>query len=245
MTGYKLYPNLPSSAPPENPQVAYHLSVIQAKMQGLIHKEQMFKKKYETYTEILNRLTWLNACSSGITVATGISSVATFATFVRIPVSVVLGVASMTGAIASGIILVLAKKYQKKLKKVTCLIGIITPALVVFERVISGALKNGVIDEEEFNTLQTLHLETLKGELQRQNKLISSERPFKILQNETKIIKIGQAVLEIFNFKDRDLDNFTRKNDRKTENVVFLEDLHRLKNNRLCDVRNDKCTYQQ
>ena len=40
----------------------------------------------------------------------------------------------------------------------------------------------------------------VKGELQRQNKLISSERPFKILQNETKIIKIGQAVLEIFNF---------------------------------------------
>ena len=42
----------------------------------------------------------------------------------------------------------------------------------------------------------------IKGELQRQNKLISSERPFKILQNETKIIKIGQAVLEIINFKD-------------------------------------------
>ena len=42
----------------------------------------------------------------------------------------------------------------------------------------------------------------VKGELQRQNKLISSERPFKILQNETKIIKIGHAVLEIFNFKD-------------------------------------------
>ena len=44
--------------------------------------------------------------------------------------------------------------------------------------------------------------EDLKGELQRQNKLISSERPFKILQNETKIIKIGHAVLEILNFKD-------------------------------------------
>ena len=55
----------------------------------------------------------------------------------------------------------LTKKYQKKLKKVTRLIGIITPELVVFERVISGALKNGVIDEEEFNTIQTLHLETL------------------------------------------------------------------------------------
>ena len=121
----------------------------------------MFKQKYEKYNKILNRLTWLNAWSSGISVATGISTVATFATFVRLPVSVVLGAASMTGAIASGIISTLTKKYQKKLKKVTRLIDIITPALVVFERVISGALKNGIIDEEEFNTLQMLHLETL------------------------------------------------------------------------------------
>ena len=104
---------------------------------------------------------WLNACSSGISVATGISSVATFVTFIAIPVSAALGVASMTGAIASGIISVLTKKYQKKLKKVTKLIDTVTPALVVFERVISGALKDGIIDEEEFNTLQTLHLETL------------------------------------------------------------------------------------
>ena len=119
MTDYKLYPNLPPSALLENPQVAYHLSVIQAKMQGLKYKEQMFKKKYEKYTKILNRLTWLNACSSGISIATGISSVATFVTFIGIPVSAALGAASMTGAIASGIILVLIKKYQKKLKKVT------------------------------------------------------------------------------------------------------------------------------
>ena len=60
---------------------------------------------------------WLNACSSGISIATGISSVATFATFIRIPVSAALGAASMTGAVSSGIILVLTKKYQKKLKK--------------------------------------------------------------------------------------------------------------------------------
>ena len=161
MTEYKLYPNLPPSVPPENPQVAYHLSVIRAKMQGLKNKEQMFKQKYEKYTKILNRLMWLNACSSRISIARGISSVATFATFVGLPVSVALGAASLTGAIASGIISMLTKKYQKKLKKVTKLIDIVTPALVVFERVISGALKNGIINGEAFNTLQTLHLETL------------------------------------------------------------------------------------
>ena len=65
MTDYKLYPNLPS-AHPEKPQVAYHLSIIQAKRQGLMAKEQTFKKKYEKYTKILNRLTWLNACPSSL-----------------------------------------------------------------------------------------------------------------------------------------------------------------------------------
>ena len=160
MTDYKLYPNLPS-APPENPQVAYHLSVIQAKMQGLKNKEQMFKQKYEKYNKILNRLTWLNACTSRISVATGISSVATFATFVGLPVSMALGAASLTEATDSGIISTLTKKYQKKLKKVTHFIDIVMRATVVFDRVISGALKDGIIDEKEFNNLQTLHLETL------------------------------------------------------------------------------------
>ena len=121
----------------------------------------MFKQKYEKYNKILNRLTWLNACSIRISVATGISSVATFAIFVGLPVNMALGAASLTGVIASGIISMLTKKYQKKLKKVTRLIDVVTPALVVFERVISCALKNGVINEEEFNTIQTLHLETL------------------------------------------------------------------------------------
>ena len=173
MTSYNIYPSLPlgeapcpgrPSAPPEAPlgsQVGYHLNIVQAKQRGLKNKEQMFKQKYEKCNKILNRLTWLNASSSGISVATGISSVATLATFIRIPVSAALGAASMTGAIASGIISTPTKKYQKKLKKAIKLIDIVTPALAVFERVISGALKNGVIDEEEFNTIQTLHLETL------------------------------------------------------------------------------------
>ena len=121
----------------------------------------MFKQKYKKYTKILNRLTWLNDCSSGISIATGISSVATFTTFVGLPVSMALGAASLTGVIASGIISTLTKKYQKKLKKVTRLIDIVTRATVIFDRVISVALKDGIIDEEEFNTLQALHLETL------------------------------------------------------------------------------------
>ena len=114
--------------------------------------------------------------------------------------SAALGVASMTRTIASGIISALAKKYQKKLKKVTKLIDIITPALVIFERVVSGALKNGVgpagiplhgIDEEALNTLQTLDLETL-NELTGVDRRMEAEHRFlveKILLEEINNIK--------------------------------------------------------
>ena len=91
-------PEDPSALPevPPRSQVGYHLNIVQAKQRGLKNKEQMFKQKYEKYNKILNRLMWLNACSSGISIATGISSVATFATFVGILVSAALGAASMT-----------------------------------------------------------------------------------------------------------------------------------------------------
>ena len=68
----------------------------------------------------------------------------------------------------------LTKKYQKKHKKVTKLIDIVTPALVIFERVVSKALKDGIIDEEEFNMLQTLHLKTL-NELTRIDRSMEAE----------------------------------------------------------------------
>ena len=49
-----MYPILPPEVPPpevpgprfvENPQIPYHLNVVQAKRRGLINKEVMFKKK--------------------------------------------------------------------------------------------------------------------------------------------------------------------------------------------------------
>ena len=139
----------------------------------------------------------LNVATLDIPVATlvaiGISSVATFATFVGLPVSISLGEASLTGAIAGGIVSVLTKKYQQKRKKVTKLIDIITPALVVFKRVVSGAIKNGIIDEEEFNTLQTSHLETL-------NELTGVDRR---MEAENRFLVEKSLIEEINNIKKK------------------------------------------
>ena len=87
--------------------------------------------------------------------------------WIGLPVSIPLGVTSLTGAIASGIVSVLTKKYQKKLTKVMKLADIIMPALAVFETSVSKALKNGKIDEEEFKLLQTFHLKMLKVPMKR------------------------------------------------------------------------------
>ena len=74
MTSYNTYPILLSALAEAPPQAGYHLNVVQAKRRGLIAKEQIFKKKYKKYYKILNRITCLNACSSGISIATGISN---------------------------------------------------------------------------------------------------------------------------------------------------------------------------
>ena len=72
-----------------------------------------------------------------------------------------MGAISLAGASVSGVTTVLTKEYQKKLTKVTKLTDIITPATAVFETCLSKALRNGKIDEEEFNLLQTFHLKTM------------------------------------------------------------------------------------
>ena len=66
------------------------------------------------------------------------------------------------------------KKYQKKLKTVTKLIDIVKQTTVVFDGVIFVALKDGIVDEEEFNALQTSHLETL-NELTGVNRRMEAE----------------------------------------------------------------------
>ena len=102
------------------------------------------------------------------------SSVAAFTTFIGLPVSIPLCAASLTGVIASGIISVLTKKYQKKLSKITKLADIITSSIAVFEMCLSKALKDGKIVVEEFNLLQTFHLKTM-NELTGINHRLESE----------------------------------------------------------------------
>ena len=86
---------------------------------------------------------------------------ATLSKLIGLPVTIPLSAVSLAGASVSGVTTVLTKKYQKKLLKVTKLTDIITSAIALFEKCLPEALRNGKIDEEDFNLLQTFHLKTL------------------------------------------------------------------------------------
>ena len=163
---------LPSAPPP--PQDVYHWVLIKSKEEELLKLKERYEGKHKKYTKILDRLLWLNASSSGITVASGISSVATLSTFIGLPVSIPLAAVSLTGAGISGITTALTKKYQKKLTKVTKLIDKVTSALAVFETSASKALNDGRIDEGEFGMLQGLHFKVL-SELTAINRKMEAE----------------------------------------------------------------------
>ena len=49
--------------------------------------------------------------------------------------------------------------------------------------------------------LAIIVITSIKGELQRENKLASYEKAFKMLENDMCITVIGQAILELLNFK--------------------------------------------
>ena len=156
-----MYPQLEKTLPSAPPQDVYHWSLIQSKKLELLKLKEKYENKHKKYAKILDRLVWLNASSSVITVASGISSVATLSTLIGLPVSIPLAAASLTGAGISGITTALTKKYQKKLSKVTKSIDKVTSALAVFKTSVSKSLNDGRIDEREFGMLQGLHFKVL------------------------------------------------------------------------------------
>ena len=142
---------------------------------------------------MLDQLVWLNACSSGLSTAAGISSMATLSTFIILPASIPLGAVSQAGVCVSRVAIVLTSKYQKKLSKVTKLVNIITLAIAIFEMSMSKALNNGEIDGREFGILQLLHLKAV-NKLTNINQKMESENRLQLqktyLEEINKIKKI-------------------------------------------------------
>ena len=83
-----------------------------------------------------------------------------------------------------------------------CRVEIHTPTKQTFKQFDMHAEFNIFLDQKSpACKIVRFHNSDIKGELQRENKLISYERTFKMLGNDMDIAGIGQAVLELLSFK--------------------------------------------
>ena len=89
----------------------------------------------------------------------------------------------------SGILLLISKKYKKKLLKCYELLDLITSSLATFESLISISLDAGtIIDAKEFHKLQTLYLQlmTYVRNIDRKMKVQTEESFQKAIMDEIK-----------------------------------------------------------
>ena len=136
----------------------------------------------------------LNASTSAssVGVISSISTIRTAFTVVRLPISASLGVVSTVSTCVSGILLLISKKYKKKLLKCYEVSDKITSSLATFEVLISLSVNDGtVIDAKEFHKLQTLYLQlmTYVRNIDRKMKVQTEESFQKTIMDEIKNLK--------------------------------------------------------
>ena len=193
MAEIKIYPVLPSAPEDSSEQDKFNRKTINYEFRELVTLKNKFNKKYEKYNRVLDRFMLVNAASSGISIASGIGSLATLSTFLGIPVSIPLGALSLTGASITGITTVLIKKYHKKLQKVMTLYDIVTSGIAIFETSVSRSLNDGMIDLKEFQMLQGIYYQAL-------SKLSSTDRK---METETRSKFEKNMLDEVQNIKRR------------------------------------------
>ena len=159
---FKIYPKLPTAPENSSEQDKLNTNTINSELHELLQLKDKFNTKYNKYNKVIERLMLLNASSSALTIGSSVSSIATAATIVDIPVSAGLGGVALAGSISVGLIRALVKKYQKKLNKVMKLYNIATSATAVFETSILQALNDGKIDLKEFQLLQGTYYKALE-----------------------------------------------------------------------------------
>ena len=181
-----LYPKLPSA--PLMSQESFNIEMVRKYYQDITvlkKKYQEMQRKYKnTYNKLLNTFT---GASSG-----GVSTIGTAFTVVGLPISASLGVVSTVSTCVGGILLLISKKYKKKLLKCHDLLDKMTSSLATFEVLISPSLDDGtVIDAKEFHKLQTLYLQlmTFIRNIDRKMKVQTEESFQKTIMDEIQNLK--------------------------------------------------------
>ena len=112
-----------------------------------------------------------------------------------LPISATLSVVSTVSTCVGACLLLMSKKYEKKLLKCYDLLDKITTSLVTFEALISLSIDDdSVIDVKEFHKLQTLYLQLMTHvrNLDRKMKVQTEENFQKTIMDQ--IVNVKKAL---------------------------------------------------
>ena len=155
-----MYPKLPSA--PSISQESFNVETIRKYYQDITDLKNKYDEKQRKYKDAYNKLLNTSTAASSVGLVSGVSTIGTAFTVVGLPISASLGVVSTVSTCVGGILLLISKKYKKKLLKCYELLDKITSSLATFEVLISLSLDDGtVIDTKEFHKLQTLYLQLM------------------------------------------------------------------------------------
>ena len=143
-------------------QESFNIETIRKYYQNITELKNKYNEKQRKYKNAYYRLLNASTSASSFALIGGVSTIGTAFTVVGLPISASLGVVSKVSTCVGGILLLISKKYKKKLQKCYELLDKITSSLATLEILISLSPDNGtVIDAKEFHKLQTLYLQLI------------------------------------------------------------------------------------
>ena len=155
-----LYPQLPTA--PSMSQESFNIEMVRKYYQDIANLKEKYTEKKWKYKNAYNRLIHVSTGASSVALASGVSTIGTSVTIVGIPISASLGVVSTISTCVGACLLLISKKYKKKLLKCYELLDKITTCLATFETLRSLSIDDGsVIDAKEFHKLQMLYLQLM------------------------------------------------------------------------------------
>ena len=153
-----LYPQLPSV--PLIIQESFNIEMVRKYYQDIANLKEQYTGKQFKYKNACNRLLHASTGASSVALASGVSTIGMSVTAVGLPISASLAIVSTVSACVGACLLLISKKYKKKLLKCYELLDKITTSLATLETLISLSLDDGnVIDAKEFHKLKTLYLQ--------------------------------------------------------------------------------------
>ena len=109
-----LDPKLPSA--PSTSQESFNFKTVRKYYQDITDLKNKYDEKQRQYKNAYNKLLNMSTAASSVGVVSGVSTIGTAFTVVGLPISASLGVVSTVSTCVGGVLLLISKKYKKKLK---------------------------------------------------------------------------------------------------------------------------------